>query len=67
MKNATGKAIQNMNLFMIMCLFVFSSGLEMSFRTCRFGVVISVGSLVCLFVWLVWFPLVKRDSGTLGT
>lgn len=66
MKNAAGRAIQNMNLFMIMFflyffirwLFVvcccFLVGLEMSLKTCRFGVVIALGSqgsFVCLFGW----------------
>lgn len=45
-----------MNLFMIMffCFVLFFSGLEMSLKTRRFGVVIELGckrSSVCLFGW----------------
>lgn len=69
MKNTASRAIQNINLFTVMCLYFFiiiifflSSGkkneLEMGFKTCRFwSCNISWQlCLLCLFVYLFgWF------------
>lgn len=69
MKNTAGRAIQNTNLFYDY-VFLFLSGFGNEFQNLQVwscNITWQSRLFVCLAALVFFFPLVKRDSGALGT